>query len=95
LAAHDYIVRHNATLDKAQKKHLKLKALRGVDIVDSVVRLRAMNLLLHGIGPGGTESEPPVSTDDALRADPGDRFDLVLTKAVAQTRYSAQGLVGS
>jgi type I restriction enzyme M protein len=79
LATHDYIVEHNTTLDKAQKRHLKLKAMRGVDIVDSVVRLCAMNLLLHGIGPSGIESEPPVSTDDALRADPGDRFDLVLT----------------
>jgi type I restriction enzyme M protein len=53
--------------------------LHGVDIVDSVVRLCAMNLLLHGIGPSGIETEPPVSTDDSLRADPGDRFDLVLT----------------
>jgi len=47
LAAHDYIVKHNPTLDRAQKKHLKLDALRGVDIVDSVVRLCAMNLLLR------------------------------------------------
>src|SRR5713101_3435669 len=55
LAAHDYIVKHNPTLDKDQKKHLKLNALRGVDIVDGVVRLCAMNLLLHGIGPSGIE----------------------------------------
>jgi type I restriction enzyme M protein len=71
LAAHDYIVKHNATLDKDQKNHLKLKALRGVDIVDGVVRLCAMNLLLHGIGPSGAEStEPPVSTDDSLPPTP-------------------------
>ncbi len=79
LAAHDYIVKHGPTLDKAQKKHLKLDALRGIDIVDSVVRLCAMNLLLHGIGPSGTEADPPVKADDSLRADPGDRFDVVLT----------------
>jgi type I restriction enzyme M protein len=79
LAAHDYIIKHNHTLDKSEKRHLKLDALRGVDIVDSVVRLCAMNLMLHGIGPSGTEADPPVSTDDSLRADPGDRFDLVLT----------------
>jgi type I restriction enzyme M protein len=79
LAAHDYIVRHNATLDKGQKKHLKLDAMHGIDIVDGVVRLCAMNLLLHGIGPSGIESEPPVSTDDSLRTDPGDRFDVVMT----------------
>jgi type I restriction enzyme M protein len=79
LAAHDYIVKHNTTLDKDQKKHLKLDALRGVDIVGSVVRLCAMNLLLHGIGPSTTEADPPVTADDALRADPGERFDLVMT----------------
>jgi type I restriction enzyme M protein len=38
-----------------------------------------MNLLLHGIGPQDDESNPPVKTDDSLRADPGDRFDMVLT----------------
>jgi len=39
-----------------------------------------MNLLLHGIGPSGNEStEPPISTDDSLRADPGDRYEVVLT----------------
>jgi len=38
-----------------------------------------MNLLLHGIGPTAEEAEPPVVTDDSLRADPGDRFDVVMT----------------
>ena len=28
----------------------------------------------------GTEAEPPVKTDDSLRSDPGDGFDLVFTK---------------
>src|SRR5712691_6901651 len=46
LAAHDYIVEHNPNLDPDQRRHLKLDALRGVDIVDNVVRLCAMNLLL-------------------------------------------------
>ena len=63
----------------SQKKHLKLHALRGVEIVDGVTRLAAMNLLLHGVGPTGKEAEPPVKTDDSLRSDPSDRFDLVLT----------------
>ncbi len=79
LAAHDYIVRHNHSLDREQKRHLQLEALRGVEIVDAVTRLCAMNLLLHGIGPTRDEAEPPVRTDDSLRADPGDRFDMVLT----------------
>ena len=46
LAAHDYIVHNNPTLDKDQKKHLKLKALHGIELVDGVARLCAMNLLL-------------------------------------------------
>jgi type I restriction enzyme M protein len=79
LAAHDYIARSNPVLDKDQKKHLKLKALHGIELVDSVARLCAMNLLLHGIGPGGDEAQPPIKVDDSLRADPGTRFDAVLT----------------
>jgi type I restriction enzyme M protein len=58
---------------------LKLDALRGVDIVDSVVRLCAMNLFLHGIGPTTADAEPPVDQADSLASDPGTRFDVVLT----------------
>lgn len=79
LAAHDHIARHNPRLDRDQKRHLRLDAQRGVEIVDGVTRLCAMNLLLHGVGPDADEAAPPVSTDDSLRADPGDRFDLILT----------------
>jgi len=74
LAAHDYIAAHNK-LDKAQKQHLKLDALHGWEIVDNTARLCAMNLLLHGIGG----DECPILVDDALRGDPGQRFNLVLT----------------
>jgi len=79
LAAHDHVIAHHPRLDKDQKRHLKLEALRGVEIVDGVTRLCAMNMLLHGIGPTGDEAEPSVKTDDSLRGDPGTRFDLVLT----------------
>ena len=79
LAAHDYIANHNPNLDSDQKRHLRMDALRGVDIVDGVVRLCAMNLLLHGVGPTGTESDPPVDKNDSLNATPSTQFDLVLT----------------
>jgi type I restriction enzyme M protein len=80
LAAHDYVVRENPNLDRKQKKHLKLEALNGTELVDGVTRLCAMNLLLHGIGPAaGDDADPPVRTDDSLRADPGARFDVILT----------------
>jgi len=74
LAAHDYIS-NNYQLDKEQKRFLKLKALKGKDIVDNVARLCVMNLHLHGIG--GKES--PIDVGDALVSDPKDRFDMVLT----------------
>src|SRR5271156_5211661 len=64
LAAHDYLVRHHQ-LDKAEKKRLKNGTLFGFELVDSVTRLCAMNLLLHGIG-GELEENLPVTTKDAL-----------------------------
>jgi type I restriction enzyme M protein len=74
LAAHDYIAK-NHELDREQKRHLKFDALRGWEIVDNTARLCVMNLYLHGIG--GDES--PITVGDSLAADPGDRFDMVLT----------------
>jgi type I restriction enzyme M protein len=76
LAAHDYIAGHGM-LDPDQRKHLRYEALRGWEIVDATARLCVMNLLLHGIG--SEDAESPIKVDDALKADPGDRFDMVLT----------------
>ena len=45
LAAHDYLAKHYQ-LDRAQKKQLKSGTLFGIELVDSVARLCAMNLLL-------------------------------------------------
>lgn len=74
LAAHDYISK-NFSLDKDQKKFLKSKTFKGWDIVANVVRLCAMNLFLHGIDC----DENTIKNNDALVADPGDRFDMILT----------------
>ncbi len=78
LATHDYIARHYE-LDRDQKRHLRYEALRGVELVDGVSRLCAMNLYLHGIGPDDEAHEPPIRTDDALRAEPGAHGDVVMT----------------
>lgn len=86
LAAHDYVVKHNPTLDRDQKKHLKTEALRGWEIVDNTARLCAMNLLLHGIGSDQT----PVRVEDALKGDPGDRFDVVLSNPPFGKKSSVQ-----
>ncbi|VAW74146.1 Type I restriction-modification system, DNA-methyltransferase subunit M [hydrothermal vent metagenome] len=73
LAAHDYMAKHATS--KKEQRHLKEHALHGNDIVDSVVRLCAMNLYLHGIGG----DECPISANDALAKEVGDdRVELVL-----------------
>jgi type I restriction enzyme M protein len=77
LAAHDYVEAHNRPLDREQWDHLRHKALQGWEIVDSAARLCVMNLYLHGIGANGGSS--PIHVADSLAADPGQRFNLVLT----------------
>ncbi len=75
LVAHDYISAHNPNLDREQKQFLMNGTVKGKDIVDSVARLCAMNLYLHGIG--GEES--PIDVGDALVSEPSDHYDMVLT----------------
>ena len=75
LAAHDYRAKHHA-LDRAQKKKLKSGTFFGIELVDSVTRLCAMNLLLHGIG-GESEEDLPVVTKDALAGKHGE-YEIVL-----------------
>ena len=75
LVAHDYISAHNPNLDREQKQFLMNGTVKGKDIVDSVARLCAMNLYLHGIG--GEES--PIDVGDALVSEPSEHYDMVLT----------------
>ncbi|MCB2377228.1 type I restriction-modification system subunit M [Hymenobacter sp. BT635] len=75
LVARDYLVHHyEGEMDRDQKRALRHETFYGFDIVDSVVRLAAMNLYLHGVG--GLES--PVRNQDSLASDSGERFDLIL-----------------
>src|SRR3989475_10273647 len=76
LAAHDYVVRQNPNLTKTEKKKLKEETLKGWELVQSVARLCAMNMLLHGIG---SQENEPIEVTDSLAADPGERFNIVLT----------------
>jgi type I restriction enzyme M protein len=76
IAAHNYISNpKNFQLDVEQKRFLRYNTFTGKDIVDSVARLCAMNLFLHGIG-GDTS---PIEVGDSLISDPGARYDFVLT----------------
>jgi type I restriction enzyme M protein len=73
--AHNYITAHNKSLTRDQLKHLKEKAFTGYELVQATARVCAMNMMLHGIG---TEKSVPVVVGDALAADPGERFEVVL-----------------
>ena len=73
--AHNYVAEHNPNLTREQKRHLKENALRGWELVQSTARLAAMNLMLHGIG---SDKSVPIVVADALAADPGERFEVVL-----------------
>ena len=73
LTAYDHMKGQSQDRDKL--KTLRETTFHGVDIVDEVVRLAAMNLYLHGVG----NDSSPVQQGDALAGDPGKRFDVVLT----------------
>ncbi|MFT4143176.1 MAG: class I SAM-dependent DNA methyltransferase [Mobilitalea sp.] len=76
LAAKAYIEKNNI-LDKTQKSFLKFNTFRGWEIVQSTYRLCLMNLFLHNISD--FDGVPPIERNDSLLADPGERFDYVLT----------------
>jgi type I restriction enzyme M protein len=72
-------IENNFSLDKDEKKHLRYEAIRGIELVDGVSRLCAMNLYLHGIGPTDNKTEPPIRTDDSLRDTPSQTFPVVVS----------------
>jgi type I restriction enzyme M protein len=76
LAAHDYLAKLPG-LDRAEKKALKSGTFHGIELVDSVTRLCAMNLLLHGIGGESDTTDLPVTTKDALAGKHGE-YEMVL-----------------
>ncbi len=77
LAAHEHASRHAETLTPTERAHLRDTFVHGVELVDGTARLAAMNLLLHGIGTPNGESL--IEVKDALIADPGERYSVVLS----------------
>ena len=75
LAAYDFLVSAHQ-LDKTQKNFLKHETFFGNEIVASTRRLALMNMFLHNIGE--IDGESSISSNDALVADSGQRFDYVL-----------------
>ena len=76
LSAKSYID-NTYDLDADQKRFLKNETFHGVEIVSATRRLCLMNLFLHNIGD--FDNVPPIERNDALLADPGERYDYVLT----------------
>ena len=77
LGAYNYLAdSKHYKLDKSQKKALKHGTFFGIELVDSVTRLCAMNMLLHGIGDE-SELDLPVVTKDALAGKHGE-YNVVL-----------------
>ncbi|MDR2694478.1 MAG: type I restriction-modification system subunit M [Chitinispirillales bacterium] len=76
LAAKSFLEK-NYTMNADEKKFLKFKMFKGWEIVPSTYRLCLMNLFLHNISD--FEGTPPIAIADSLVADPGDRFDCILT----------------
>jgi len=76
LAAYDFMTsRHQ--LDREQSRFLKNKTFGGNEIVAGTRRLALMNMFLHNIGE--IDGEPMISNSNALIADPGFRYDYILT----------------
>ena len=68
---------NNFQLNSEQKRFLKFNTFKGWEIVPSTYRLCLMNLFLHNISD--FEGTPPITRADSLIADPGERFDYILT----------------
>ncbi len=75
LAAYDFLVATHK-LDKKQKDFLKHDTFFGNEIVAGTRRLALMNMFLHNIGE--IDGDSMVSSNDALVADGGKRYDYVL-----------------
>ncbi len=93
LASYDFLTKHYQ-LDRDQKEFLKFQTFRGWEIVRNTYRLCLMNLFLHNIGD--LDGRVPIQHNDALLADPGERFDYVLTnppfgKKSSMTFTNAEG----
>jgi type I restriction enzyme M protein len=76
LAAHARASRHAERLTPELRAKLRDDYIYGVELVDGTARLAAMNLLLHGIGSPNGPSR--VEVRDALTADGGGRYSVVL-----------------
>ena len=91
LAAYDHMRQQKGASDRATDRRMRESGFTGFDIVPGVARLAAMNLYLHGLGAG---LDTPIHRADALAADPGKRWDIVLTNPPFGRKQSARVFTG-
>jgi len=77
MVAHEYASQGAEQMTPPERQHLRDGFAHGTELVDGTARLAAMNLLLHGVG----EADGPslIEVKDALIADPGRRWSVVLS----------------
>ncbi|MGC4978129.1 N-6 DNA methylase [Streptomyces sp. DT199] len=86
LTAHEYASKNASQMTPPEREHLRDSFVHGVELVDGTARLAAMNLMLHGIGtPTGNSL---IEVKDALIADPGKRWSVVLANPPFGTKSS-------
>ena len=86
LAAYAYASQDAENLTPDERKHLRDDFVSGVELVDGTARLAAMNMLLHGMG--SADGPAPIEVGDALTADPGRRWSVVLANPPFGTKSS-------
>jgi len=85
LAAYEHATR-DRDLTPTEREHLQTDFATGVEIVDGTARLAAMNMLLHGMAKPNGDS--PIEVKDALTADPGKRYSVILANPPFGTKSS-------
>jgi type I restriction enzyme M protein len=97
---HQYLTQHYPNLTRDEKRHLKEGAFRLIcvdsELVQATARVCAMNLMLHAHLPSaGSEKSVSVKVADALAADPGERFGVVLADppSFASTRKKSSTMI--
>lgn len=91
LAAYEYASRDAEGLTPDERDHLREGFVHGVELVDGTARLAAMNMVLHGMVRADGPS--PIDVKDALTADPGARWSVVLANPPFG-RQSSMKMVG-
>jgi type I restriction enzyme M protein len=88
LVAYEHAVESQESFTPDEAIHLRDSFVHGVELVDGTARLASMNMLLHGIGtPDGNSL---VEVKDALTADPGNRYSVVLANPPFGTKSSVK-----